>query len=331
MTAPKKPVATKRKPATRKTTTKRTPAPRKKVVLAPSESEGTTSPPIEVVKEKVAASPQERQAKADAYFTLKQAGLTPPAELAIEVEGWIAEQQANNVSAQRHAEIVAEQRQNQIADANINGPFYVRNGFNGPFNIRLDRQTEKRRIQLKPRGEPGDLHPLKEEDLNDPVLRQNVSLGLCEVIPAGEAQQIINNQTNNMGQRVHAPLAVLRNEYNEAYKAGAVRVEAEFNSQGVTVAAVDPRALQGQMSDRELGGTRSTGGITRVQPGQPEVTSGFVPTAGNPAIISQGGMSPEAQARAQADIANRGRGDREANFHRGPGDLTVTVDPVQRT
>jgi hypothetical protein len=319
-----------RKPAARK-------APVKKAVLIPAveatadlintEVEALTTDEHADKPVNPEVTPQEKQAKVEAYFTLKNAGLTPPADLAFEVEVWIAEEQARQAETAKAQEAREEAQQLQIANANVTGPWYVRNNMNTEYNIRLERQHDKaqRRIMLKPRGTPGDLHPLKDEDLDDPVLRQNVGLGYCEVIPAGEAQQVIGKQTTNMSQRVHTPLAVLRNSNDQPYAQGAVRVETEYNSQGITVATLEPGILQGQVTNRDLGGTRSNGGLTRVQPGQPaQVNSGFVPTGGNPAIVSQG-----AQGRIQQDIANRKI--REANLYPDPSGITVTVDPVIRT
>lgn len=339
MPAPKK--ATTKRTTTRKSTTRKT-TPRKKATpkaesdafLEAAQSAAESAAAETPVREARVVSPEEKAAKTEAYHTLRTAGVEIPGELAAEVEAWIAEAQAIHAQQQEKLAQAEAQHQEELAQANINGPWYVRNGTRTQFNIRLDRQTEKRRLQLKPRGEPGDLHPLKDEDLNDPVLRQNVGLGLCEVIPAGEAAEIVNNQTNNMHRRVHTPLAVLTNERGEQYAQGAVRVEAEFNSQGVTVAQLDPRAMQGQMHDREL---KQTGGLTRAQANQPqqgqlsstpaqEVVSSFVPTGGNPAAIGQG-----AQGQIQVDIANRARAQREAQLHAGPGELKVSVDPVQRT
>lgn len=334
MPAPKKASSSR----TRKTTTRKT-TPRKKAAPKPAEeatvdllatdAEATVEARTEAPTPSQ-ATPEEKAAKTEAYHTLKSAGIEIPAELAI-VETWIAEAQALHAEQEARRAAAEQEHQRQVAEANVNGPWYVRNGTRTQFNIRLDRQTEKRRIQLKPRGEPGDLHPLKDEDLNDPVLRQNVGLGLCEVIPAGEAADIVNNQTHNMGNRVHTPLAVLTNERGEAYKNGGLRVEAEFNSQGVTVAQLDPRAMQGQMHDREL---KQTGGLARTNPGQPqaqpsqpqEYVSTFVPTGGQPAAII-----PGPQNQIQVDIANRARAQREAQLHAGPGELKVSVDPVQRT
>lgn len=273
---------------------------------------------------------EDKQAMFEAYAALKTAGLKVPRELLI-VEDWIAEQTELNKKAVEAREAAESKR---AAKLNIEGPSYVRNCYVAPFNLRLDRQTEKRRIELKQRGVPGDLHPLKDEDLNDPILIQNVSLGVIEIISAGEAQIIIEKQTHNAVNRVHTPLAVIQKEYNQMADAGVnvsrdpkFNVAAEFNSQGVTVAYTDPNVLQGKVEDRSIGGF---GGLTR--PGQkqpPQVHSQFVPTGGNPAIISNG--DPAIQNRIRADIAQRGQGVKEQSLRPGPGELKVTVNPTQHT
>jgi hypothetical protein len=275
---------------------------------------------------------EQKQAKLEAYATLKGAGLEVPKELADEVDVWVADLNAQN-EANAQAQQEAQVQQNKVLEqANQNGPWYVVNCYPAPFNFRLDRQTEKRRIELKSLGTPGDMHPLKEEDLQDPILRTNINLGLLEVIPAGEAQIRADNQTRNMGPRVHAPLSILRNSLNEPYAQGAVKVEAEFNSQGVTVATLDPQQMQGHVEDKRVQVARHTPGQPVPQATQTQqatsVVSGFIPTGGNPAIISQGGMQ---QDRIRQDIAQRARGQKEAPLHAGPGELIVTVNPVQKT
>ena len=301
MTESSKPAARTRKPAARKTTPRKPAAPKPAPVY----------------------TQEQKQAKLEAYHTLKQAGLEVPKDLKDEVEGWVSQiQQAQTQAIASHEEAQAD----AIARANIEGPWYIRNLNHMAFNLRLDSQTEKRRIELKGRGTPGDMHPIKEEDLNDSVLITNLRLGLIEVIPAGEAQLVIEKQTHNMTRRVHTPLSVLAEGRRDAWGRPdpgevPVKVAAEFNQQGVTVATIDQRIQSGQMHDRQIG---NDGGLQRQ-----EIHSGFVPTGGNPAIISQGGMmTEEARLRAADDIARR-------KDIQGPvaglGPVTVTVAPVQRT
>jgi hypothetical protein len=342
-------MATARKPAASKPTTARKPAARKPAAKK-------TVPAEELLEAKIAVSapePQPRDSESDlistpapvytqdqqqalleTYFTLKNAGLHIPDELRV-VETWVTQQQEAVAAEAQHAE---EAQAERVEQANARGPWYVRNNHHTPFNFRLDRQTEKRRIELKPRGVPGDLHPIKDEDLRDPCLIANQQLGLLEIVPAGEAQLIIEKQTYNSGQRVHTPLAIIQQEYQQhATRDGmnvsanpTFKVETEYNQQGVTVAYTDPNVLQGNLTDTQVKRSQ-LGGLTRPGTKQPAPTvhSAFVPTGGNPAVVSQG--NPAAQQRIQADISRRAVGQKEQNMHAGPGELTVTVNPTQRT
>jgi hypothetical protein len=263
----------------------------------------------------------QRQAKIQAYAALKGAGLEIPTEISADVEIWIAEEEV------RRAEEEASVRALQEAyeEENAKGPWYVRNLYPAPQSLRLDRQEDgKRRIELKPRGVPGDMHPLLEDDLKDPILTLNLNQGLIEVIPAGEAKLIIEKQVTNVQNRVHTPLNILRNAKGEAYESpNPVKVEVEYGQQGVVVASLDPRVNSGQLTDKEIGQ------VSRLEATRTTV-SGFVPTGGNPAIISDGFAAindKNAAARIADDIARRkGAGGIEA----GIGNLTVTVAPTQK-
>lgn len=324
MPASRKPAASKAKPAARKTTRRSTAKPRVTAKVAPDALIDQSLLQREPTEE-------ERQAKLSAYMTLKSAGVEIPANLAAEVEAWIEEENARR--AQEAA--VAAEAQAILAEEDAKGPWFIRNGYGAEFNLRLDRHTEKRRISLKPRGRPGDMHPLEEADLKDANLIRNVNLGVVEVIPASEARRILESQTTNMGERVHTPLAMLRNPLGEAYAPGALKVQAEFNSQGVTVAMLDPAQMQGHVSDKEVASNRSFGGMQRVQPGQvPHTVSEFVPTGGNPATVRSapiGGLpgtgTNNATAKIADDIARR-RG--LSGPQAGIGGLQVVVGPTQK-
>lgn len=114
---------------------------------------------------------------------------------------------------------------------------FVRNRYHTEVSLRFDRH-DKRRIELKPRGQRGDFAPIQPADLNDPVLIQNVNLGLVELITAGEAAEIAGKQTTNQ-QAVHPALAVLRNELGEEYDQDSIKVEIPFEEQGVVVAELE--------------------------------------------------------------------------------------------
>jgi hypothetical protein len=105
------------------------------------------------------------------------------------------------------------------------------------FGFRLERQSDKnkKRTDLKPRGQRGDFVLLQEGDLEDPALQDQVNVGAVEIITATEAAKIAKKQTTNQ-QRVHPALALLRNEYGEEYEEGAFSTAQTFEDQGVVVA-----------------------------------------------------------------------------------------------
>jgi hypothetical protein len=308
MPTQRKPAA---KTAARKTTTRRrTPA-----------KPAAPKPEPQVVK---TYTQEEKDALLLSYNSLKAAGLPIPAEVEIPVNQWIEEE-----TARREAiEVANRERQEAMAAVNAAGPWYVRNLTNVPFSVRLDRQTESRRIELKARGNPGDMHPLQDDDRRDPVLLRNINIGAVEIIPAGEANEIMGKQTYHMGPRQHIPTSILRNAKGEAYADGAVKTEIEWGQKGITVATLDPGQMQGQISDTDV--KRSGGGVTRVQPGQPQVVSEFIPTGGHPATVTgvpQGQLAgtTNAQAKIADDLARR-RG--LSGPGAGLGGLTVTVGPT---
>lgn len=310
--AAKTATTTKRKPAARKTTTRRTTKP-----AATQPVEAVETAPRQYTEE-------ERQALLTTYSSLTSAGLPVPPEINDIVKGWVAEEQKRR----RAEEAEREQYRQALAEENAAGPWYVRNGYTAPLSIRLDRQTEKRRIELKPRGVPGDMHPLEEKDLKDPVLKRNVNIGVCEIIPAGEANRILDKQTTNMTERVHTPTAILRNAKGEEYASGAVKTELEYNAQGVTVGVINPEQMQGKVEDKAL---KSDGGVVRPEQAQRqrEVSSQFVPTGGNPAIIETGPINRNlAQDKIKDDLARRKRVEGPEAALAG---MRVTVNPVQQS
>lgn len=311
------PTGTRKAGTTRKTTKRATTkkaAPRKKA--APKKVEPVA---LDLMDESL------RQAKLQAYGALKGAGADIPTELAAEVEEWIGAQEARQAAVQE----TQAQEQERIDEENAKGPWWVRNAYPAPFSIRLERHDKKKRIELKARGQRGDLFPLNEGDIDDPTLQQNLTTGLIEIIPDGEAKNIVSKQTMNL-QREHVPIAILRNEKGEPYKPESLKLEAEFNSQGVIVAYQDPNIGEQHQNIKWTGRNSANGGLLRAQPGQPapqfqqpqpqQVTQ-FVPTGGNPAIISSGFQGADAQARIADDLARR----------RGTvPQLAVSVGPTQR-
>jgi hypothetical protein len=314
--ASRKPAA---KPAARKTTTRRRtpakPAPKPEHAQVEVDLDAQTVTPV--------YTQEEKDALLLSYQALKAAGIPVPAEVEGPVNQWIEEETARReaIEAQRR------EREEAMAAVNAAGPWYVRNLTNVPFSVRLDRQTESRRIELKARGNPGDMHPLQDDDRKDPVLLRNINIGAVEIVPAGEANEIMGKQTFNMGPRQHTPSAILRNAKGEAYADGAIKTEIEWGQKGITVATLDPAQMQGQISDTDV--KRSGGGVQRVHPGQPQVVSEFIPTGGNPATVTgvpQGQLAgtSNTQAKIADDLARR-RG--LSGPAAGLGGLTVTVAP----
>lgn len=201
------------------------------------------------------------------------------------------------------------------------GIFYARNRQNVPVHFRLTRQEDKskKRTNLEPRGRRGDLVRLEKKDLSDEELITQIEYGLVEIITEPEAREIIKKQSTNMREAVHPAFAVLRNELGEEYKRENIKVDPEFNSQGVTVARLKPSDQQGAEEYGEIEFTKGQrGGFQRTP-----TTSAI---GGNPAIISDGfaaqreAMEKDAQARA--------KGQQAADTYRDG--LKVTVTPPRK-
>lgn len=94
-----------------------------------------------------------------------------------------------------------------------------------PVSIRLKELDRK--IALQPRGQRGDIAPLKSGETSDPDFIANKDI-LFEVITDEEAKQIVEKQTTNQqAKAVHPALREMRNERGEEYADGALKVEIE--------------------------------------------------------------------------------------------------------
>lgn len=199
----------------------------------------------------------------------------------------------------------------------VGSQFYARNLRAMEAAIRLDRQHDKgqKRLEFKPRGERGDIVALKTEDLEDPTLLANVGV-IIEIITAAEAREIISKQSTNQQAAVHPVMALLRNELDQPYAEGAVKVEPEYNSQGIVVANLKPQgggAGELASSGRGIDWAAVRSGDT-----------GQTAPGGNPAIISDGFARPDIAADAVA----------RSKSLEGPaaGGITqVTVAPVEKS
>lgn len=255
----------------------------------------------------------------ETYVSLKDLGLPIPSDLAEPVEEWIAKQ----VQAEEAVLEAGAAEAQAIAQADEEGPKWVRNLLTSPFHLRLQRQNQKdgiRRIELKPRGVRGDMHPLEPGDEHDHVLIN--SLGFVEVIGNGTAQKVAEGQTHNI-QKTNTTLAMITNELGEPIR--KLTVETEYNQQGVTVAYIDPKQHV-KLEQGEFGRSKSPlGDLTRQQP---DLVSHFVPSGGNPAIVSQGPLTDNARAAVADKLARiKGRQGRPEDVL----GLTVSVEPTRQS
>jgi len=310
----------------RKTASKKPPVRKKTTTRKVARDPVTPTPEVQAAVEE--AVEREKQydpqwhAKLEAYAVLKNNGVAIPEALANEVESWLAvEEEKKRVQAQQDAEAAAKR-----IKENEEGPKWIRNAYHSMQVLRLERQDKKRRIELEPRGKRGDIFPLEKDDLKDHNLIIALSSGYIEIIGQREAEEIVEKQTTNMS-RVHRPLAILRNERGEAglnNEGMKLQVETEYNSQGVVVGYIQ------QNQKGEINPKDPFGGIVRQKP---EQQAAFVPTGGNPAIISSGfHQDPNVQAAIADDIARRAKGPRAQNIR--PEEvlgLTVDVAPVVQT
>lgn len=294
-------MATTKAPAKRKTATRKKAAPRKPAAQKKALTYKFTE--------------EQWAALLETYSSLKAAGLPIPTEVAEPVDAWLDRQKkaedAEEAARATEAEILAKE--------DAEGPKWVRNLYTSPFSLRLQRQSDPktRRIELKPRGVRGDMFPLEPGDENDHVLRAN--LGRVEIIGDGIAKRVLEGQTHNI-QQTNTTLAMITNEIGEPIK--KLTVETEYNRQGVVVGYVDPNAK----SKAPLGGILRPGQVP--EGGIGDQVSHFVPTGGNPAIVSQGPLTDNAKAAVADKLARikgvQGRPEEVLG-------LTVSIEPTKTT
>lgn len=200
----------------------------------------------------------------------------------------------------------------ETEDKPQSGPWYIRNLRNVEVGFRLTRQegSGKKRTNLKPRGQRGDLTKIEEADLTDDELLTQVNYNVVEIIPAAEAKKVLDNQSINQQQAVHPAMASLRNPLGQPYEQQNIPV-VEDNS--YTVANLKPQG--GEAGELPSSGRGVDWG--QIHQGGP---------GGNPAIISDGfAQAPD----VAADIAAR-RKDLEGPAA-GLGGVKVVVEPTRKT
>lgn len=207
--------------------------------------------------------------------------------------------------------------------------WFMRNLRGVDVGFRLTRQQKQgeKRTNLKPRGVRGDMVRLESGDLKDPELQTQVSFGLVEVIPEGEALEAIKKQYTNAQSQVPAHIAMLRNPKGEEYEqANPVNFASDEEAYGIKVADLDPALMQGRLSDKEI--KRDGGFVQNAQ---------RTPTGGNPAIISDGFMAPaqgDGQLGSNDERSQQVDALARSKEFEGPGaglgEVTVKIEPVRR-
>lgn len=226
----------------------------------------------------------------------------------------------------RHAP--AQVAQPAAVQAAIEEPvWYMRNLRHTDVGFRLTRQSDsnKKRTNLKPRGQRGDIVKLETGDLKDAELQTQVAYELIEIIPEGEALEAIRKQYTNHQQSVPAHIAALRNPLGQEYNTQP-RTLTDEESMGYKVADLDPALMQGKLSDKDI---KRDGGFARMQPVQN-------PNPGN--IVSDGFMAAPQQELGRNSTDNEKAAQIDAlarsKQFEGPGaglgEVTVKVAPVQR-
>lgn len=298
------PTAAKKPSATRKKTTKRGPT-----KAASLKALGLTQEDLDAIK-------QLRELRVKNDTEVYSANVTsPPGEYISNNEAAVEEEIPDALKT-------VEERKADHADE-AGQPLFVRNLRAVEVNYRLNSQQGqgKKRTELKPRGQRGDLTRLSDEDRGDPVLENQLAYGVIEIITLKEAKEIIAKQAQNQQQAVHPAMAMLRNELGQEYAPENIKVAPEFNSQGVVVAKLNPVAGgYGELTVDRGGINRE--GVPAQQPQQVHRSIG-----GNPAIISDGFARND--TAAQADAVAR-RKDLQGPAA-GLGGVQVSVAPTQRT
>lgn len=228
-----------------------------------------------------------------------------------------AKQETYEALAERNEPVPADV-QTEAKVVNPNAPKYVRNLRHVEVGFRLERQQGpgKKRTELKPRGQRGDLTKLQPGDEADANLQTQVAYDVVEIITAEEAQAIISKQSTNAQQAVHPALAMLRNPSGQEY--GPNGFQGVREQESYTVAHLDPAQMQGRVDDRAVARGNPVVRVTETQVG---------PIGTGPIVDF---TPPTAQVQDQ--IA-RQKGE---NAPQGPAaglapGVQVTVDPVQRT
>lgn len=105
-----------------------------------------------------------------------------------------------------------QKRSRKSAPAKKKQNDFVRNKWGSEVRITLSEMNDERRIELKPRGQRGDLARVSNDEWDDDKMDRS----LVELIPAELATEIMNGQLTNQ-QTPHSALEALRNPLGQPY------------------------------------------------------------------------------------------------------------------
>ena len=111
---------------------------------------------------------------------------------------------------------------------------YLRNLHGCESRVNL---SDGRKIELKPRGQRGDMESVTAEEFKDQKVQDNIGL-VYEPLSEESAKEVMDKQNTNR-QEPHAPFAAITNERGEQYQQAEVPVEKSFEQQGEVVAKVE--------------------------------------------------------------------------------------------
>lgn len=111
---------------------------------------------------------------------------------------------------------------------------YLRNLHGCESRVNL---SDGRKIELKPRGQRGDMESVTAEEYKDQRVQDNIGL-VYEPLSEESAQEVMEKQNTNRNEP-HAPFAAMTNELGEQYHQTEVPVEKAFEEQGEVVGKIE--------------------------------------------------------------------------------------------
>lgn len=125
---------------------------------------------------------------------------------------------------------------------------YIRNLHAVPVSLRFSEQTSGRRIELRPRGERGDIQKVNKDELEDTIFMLNQD-SLFELLTANQAADTLEKQTWNQQKR--SPIVdMLRNELGEPID--SVVMKKSPQEEAITVAHIEQTGATNRLQQGEV-------------------------------------------------------------------------------